>query len=135
MKKVMIIDDEISIRFILEITLSEKYEVVSFENGKDAIASLNRGDLPDVIICDLQMPEIDGYTLTKEIRSNDKWQDIPVIILSGMDENDEKIKCFEIGADDYVVKPFNPKEIEAQVTRRIAMRENLLGKNLNTNQD
>jgi DNA-binding response OmpR family regulator len=127
-KKIMIIDDEISIRFILEITLSEKYEVVSFENGKEAIASLNGEKLPDVIICDLQMPEIDGYTLTKEIRSNEKWLGIPVIILSGMDENDDKIKCFEIGADDYVVKPFNPKEIEARVSRRIAMRENLLNR-------
>lgn len=127
-KKIMIIDDEISIRFILEITLSEKYEVVSFENGKEAIAYLNRENLPDVVICDLQMPEIDGYTLTKEIRSNEKWLDIPVIILSGIEESDEKIKCFEIGADDYVVKPFNPKEIEARVSRRIAMRENLLNR-------
>jgi two-component system, chemotaxis family, chemotaxis protein CheY len=126
--RIMVIDDEISIRFILEITLSEKYKVTSFENGREALDYLKQGNLPDVIICDLQMPEIDGYAFTNEIRNNDMWSDIPIIILSAMEESSEKIKCFDIGADDYVVKPFNPKEVEARVKRRIVMRKKMLSR-------
>lgn len=128
MKKIVAIDDEISIRFILESTLKSQYEIITFENGKEALEYLQKGNLPDLIICDLQMPEINGYDLTKQIRSSGFFDDIPIIILSGIEESSEKIKCFEMGADDYVVKPFNPKEIEARIKRRISMREHFLNR-------
>ena len=76
MKKIVAIDDEISIRFILESTLKSQYEIITFENGKEALAYLQKGDLPDLIICDLQMPEINGYDFTKQIRSSGFFDDI-----------------------------------------------------------
>ena len=125
--KILVIDDEKSIRLLLENFLSKNYDVVSKSNGLEALEWLE-GNLPDLIICDLQMPEINGYDFTKQIRSSGFFDDIPIIILSGIEESSEKIKCFDMGADDYVVKPFNPKEIEARIKRRISMREHFLNR-------
>ncbi len=125
-KSILIIDDEKSIRFILESTLKPYFNVISFSDGKEAVAYLEEGNIPDMIICDLMMPEISGFDFLKMIRNSGFFDDIPVIILSGNEESKDKILCFELGADDYVVKPFNPKEIIARVRRRLDARDKIL---------
>jgi len=118
-RKILAIDDEKSIRFIIENTLNKEFEVTTLSNGMDALYYIQSGNLPDVIICDVEMPVMNGFEFIKRIRESGFFDEIPLIMLSGKEESADKIKCFEMGADDYVVKPFNPKELMVRIKRRI----------------
>ncbi len=114
---------EKSIRFIIENTFSKDFEVTTMSNGKEALYWMQSGNLPDLIICDIEMPVMDGFEFIKKVRSSGFFDDIPLLMLSGKEESKDKIKCFEMGADDYVIKPFNPKEIIARIKRRLQSRD------------
>jgi len=122
-KKILAIDDEKSIRFIIENTFNKDFDVVTMTNGMDALFYLQSGNMPDVIICDLEMPVLNGIEFVKRIRESGFFEEIPLIMLSGKEESSEKIRCFEMGADDYVLKPFNPKELLARIKRRLETKE------------
>lgn len=122
-KKIMAIDDEKSIRFILENTFKSDYDVTVCDNGKEALLHLQSGNLPDIIICDIEMPEMDGFMLIKKVRESGFFNDIPLIMLSGKEDSKDKIRCFEMGADDYISKPFNPAELKARIARRLKARD------------
>ena len=112
MKKILIVDDEDMIREVLrEYASYEGMEADEAENGRDAVQMCKDNDY-DLIIMDVMMPKLDGYSAVKEIR---KIKDVPVIMLSARGEEYDKLFGFEIGADDYVVKPFSPKEVMARV--------------------
>ena len=118
-KKILAIDDEKSIRFIIENTFNKDFEVVTLNNGMDALFYLQSGNLPDIIICDVEMPVLNGFEFIRRIRESGFFEEIPLIMLSGKEESADKIKCFEMGADDYVLKPFKPKELIARIKRRL----------------
>lgn len=118
-KKILAIDDEKSIRFIIENTFRKDFDVTTLSNGMDAMFYLQSGNLPDVIICDVEMPVLNGFEFIRRIRESGFFDEIPLIMLSGKEESADKIKCFEMGADDYVVKPFNPRELIVRIKRRI----------------
>lgn len=122
-KKILAIDDEKSIRFIIENTFNKDFEVTTMSNGMDALFYLQSGNLPDVIICDVEMPVLNGFEFIRRIRESGFFEDIPLIMLSGKEESADKIKCFEMGADDYVLKPFNPKELIVRIKRRMESKE------------
>ncbi len=122
-KKILALDDEKSIRFIIENTFNKDFEVVTMNNGMDALYYLQSGNLPDVIICDVEMPVLNGFEFIRKIRESGFFEEIPLIMLSGKEESADKIKCFEMGADDYVLKPFNPKELIARIKRRLESKE------------
>ncbi|MFH1161095.1 MAG: response regulator transcription factor [bacterium] len=122
-KKILAIDDEKSIRFIIENTFNKDFDVVTMTNGMDALFYLQSGNLPDVIICDLEMPVLNGIEFVKRIRESGFFEEIPLIMLSGKEESADKIKCFEMGADDYVLKPFNPRELLVRIKRRLESKE------------
>ena len=122
-KKILAIDDEKSIRFIIENTFNKDFEVTTMSNGMDALFHLQSGNLPDLIICDVEMPVLNGFEFIKRIRESGFFEDIPLIMLSGKEESADKIKCFEMGADDYVLKPFNPKELIVRIKRRMESKE------------
>jgi two-component system chemotaxis response regulator CheY len=122
-KKILAIDDEKSIRFIIENTFNKDFEVTTMSNGMDALFYLQSGNLPDVIICDVEMPVMNGFEFIRRIRESGFFEDIPLIMLSGKEESADKIKCFEMGADDYVLKPFNPKELIVRIKRRTESKE------------
>ena len=128
MKKIMAIDDEKSIRFILENTFKSEYEVTTWDNGLDALNDLQAGNLPDLIICDIEMPQMDGFEFIIKVRASGFFDDIPLIMLSGKEDSKDKIKCFETGADDYILKPFNPKELKARINRRMESRDLFLSR-------
>lgn len=110
--KILIVDDEKLIRNVIkEYLLNEKYEVLEAENGFDALRVLNENKV-DLIILDIMMPKMDGYECLKEIR---KSLTIPVIMLSARKEEEDKLSGFNLGVDDYVTKPFSPKELVARV--------------------
>lgn len=109
--KVLVVDDENGIRDVIkEYCLNEGYEVVEAANGISAIEKID--DSIDIIILDIMMPKMDGYTTLKEIRKNYK---IPVIMLSARTDEYDKLQSFDLGVDDYVTKPFSPKELIARI--------------------
>jgi DNA-binding response OmpR family regulator len=118
-KKIFAIDDEQSIRFIIEHTFKKDFEIETFPNGELALTSMQTGDIPDLMICDIEMPIMDGFEFIKQVRASGFFDDIPLLMLSGKESSDDRIKCFETGADDYIIKPFNPKELLSRVKRRL----------------
>ena len=117
-KKVLIVDDDKRIRdMISEYINIDNYESQEASGGIEALELLNKG-LYSIVILDIMMPGMDGWTTCKEIRK--KW-DIPIIMLSARGEEYDKLFGFELGVDDYIVKPFSPKELLARIkaiTRR-----------------
>lgn len=110
--RVLIVDDELKIREVLKEFLEfSKYEVVEASNGLEAIQIATSQKL-DLIIMDVMMPKLDGVSAIKEIK---KVVDVPIIVLSARGEEYDKLYGFENGADDYVTKPFSPKEVIARV--------------------
>lgn len=114
-KKVFVIDDKPEIIQLLKLFLSNDFEVGTAENGLDALSKLQKGYIPDVIVCDWNMPEIDGYEFLKQIKNSGAFSTIPVIILSSVDKSSERIKMLKLGARDYMIKPFNPDELKARI--------------------
>ncbi len=112
MERILVVDDEEKIRAIIrKYGEFEGYEIVEAKDGMEAIAICKKMDF-DVIILDVMMPELDGFSTCREIR---KTRDIPVIMLSARGEEYDRIHGFELGIDDYVVKPFSPKELMMRV--------------------
>ena len=111
-KKILVIDDDESIRFILKHVLHKDYEIVCEENGCEGLIYLQKGNIPDLIILDLIMPEMNGVDFIKNIKQSNYFNSIPIIVLSAKENSKEKIECFKLGADDYIIKPFNPEELK-----------------------
>lgn len=112
MAKILIVDDEQGIRDVLREYLElDDYEVGEAADGMEAIKQAKTDDY-DLIVMDVMMPKLDGYSAVKEIK---KDRDIPVIMLSARSEEYDKLFGFEIGIDDYVTKPFSPKEVVARI--------------------
>lgn len=112
MSKLLIVDDEVNIRAVVrEYAEFEEYEVDEATNGMEAVEKAKNNDY-DLIIMDVMMPKLDGYSASKEIR---RHKNVPIIMLSARGEEYDKLFGFEIGVDDYVVKPFSPKELMARV--------------------
>ena len=113
MKKILVVDDEEKIRSIIrKYGEFEGYEVAEACDGMDAIEKVKANSDYDVIIMDVMMPELDGFSACSEIK---KIKDIPVIMLSARGEEYDRIHGFEAGVDDYVVKPFSPKELMMRI--------------------
>lgn len=111
-EKILVVDDEASIRRILETRLSMiGYDVVTAADGEEAITTFNENH-PDLVVLDVMMPKLDGYGVCQELR---KESDIPIIMLTALGDVADRITGLELGADDYVVKPFSPKELEARI--------------------
>lgn len=113
MAKILIVDDEQNIREIIrEYAEFEGYETAETDDGMKAVKMAKEENF-DLIVMDVMMPKLDGYSAVKEIR---KFSDVPVIILSARVEEYDKLFGFEIGVDDYVTKPFSPKELMARIS-------------------
>jgi len=120
MKKLLVVDDEAKIREVIkEYSEFSGYEVTEAADGMSAIGLCKLNDY-DLIIMDVMMPKLDGFSSVKEIK---KFKDIPVIMLSARGEEYDKLFGFELGVDDYVVKPFSPKELMARVKAVITRHE------------
>ncbi len=114
-KRLLLIDDDPNLILLVKDYLEFRgYQVITAENGKEALEVLET-NLPDLIICDVMMPEMDGYTFVENIRKNDQINWIPVIFLSAKGQSQDRVKGLTIGADVYITKPFEPKELIAQV--------------------
>lgn len=112
MSKILVVDDEINIRRVVrEYAEFEGYDISEAANGMEAVELVKNEDF-DIIVMDVMMPKLDGFSTCKEIK---KHKSIPVIMLSARGEEYDKLFGFELGIDDYVVKPFSPKELMARI--------------------
>jgi DNA-binding response OmpR family regulator len=111
--KILVAEDDVDIISLLRLYLENaNYEVISAENGKEALLAVEN-EQPNLFICDIMMPEMSGYEVIKTIR--DRGNNIPILVLSAKNQDSDRILGLDIGADDYMVKPFNPLEIVARV--------------------
>jgi DNA-binding response OmpR family regulator len=114
-KRLLIVDDEPSIRLILEHYFKKEYDVTLTSNGQEGMDYLEKGNVIDAIIADFEMPVMNGLDFIKLIRASTLFKNLPLVMLSGKDEISNKILCLKQGADDYVIKPFNPLELDLRI--------------------
>jgi CheY-like chemotaxis protein len=107
-KNILVIEDHDSIRWLLGRFLGKKHNVTTARDGWEAMAWLGQGNIPDLILLDLKMPRIGGSDFLKNIKTSGFFKDIPVIVLSGNEDDQDVAFCYELGANEFVAKPFNP---------------------------
>jgi DNA-binding response OmpR family regulator len=115
--KILVVDDEIYIVHILDFSLGmEGYEVITALDGEQALEKV-KTEKPDLIVLDIMMPKLDGYEVCKNIKSSADTQHIPVILLSAKGRNVDQKLGFDVGADDYITKPFSPRKLVERINQ------------------
>ena len=123
-RKILIVDDSPEAIAVLGNALSDNYKKSIALNGEQAFRILFSSDeLPDLILMDVMMPEMDGYEVCRHLKCNEKFRDIPVIFLSSLSDVDDKIKAFENGGVDYIQKPFEIAEVNARINTHLKIRD------------
>ena len=114
-KKILIIDDtELMVKLITDVLSDKGYMVVSAHNGADGIKMV-AAEKPDLVLLDIVMPGLDGFEVCKLLRDDESNNLMPIIILTAQGNEDDKLTGLELGADDYITKPFNPRELISRV--------------------
>jgi signal transduction histidine kinase/DNA-binding response OmpR family regulator len=124
---VLIVEDNADVRGYVRGFLSESYEVLEAGNGKEALKSAQEATV-DLVISDVMMPEMDGIELCRTLKNDERTSHIPVILLTARATSEGKLEGLDIGADDYVIKPFDAREVLARVKNLIMLRRNLRAK-------
>jgi signal transduction histidine kinase/DNA-binding response OmpR family regulator/phosphotransferase system HPr-like phosphotransfer protein len=119
----LIVEDNIEICSYLSNVLKDKYNITFENNGAEALERLTTFE-PDLIITDLMMPIMNGFQLIEKVKSDDKLRQIPIIVLSALNDTSEKLKALRIGVDDYLLKPFNEEELQLKVSYLIQQKQN-----------
>jgi len=110
--RVLIVDDDVSIvKFVRANLKADGYETLAAADGEEALQTIEK-ELPDLILLDIMMPKIDGFEVLRRLR---EWSVIPVVMLSARGDERDKVKCLDLGADDYLTKPFGVQELMARV--------------------
>ena len=131
-KQLMLVDDDPNLILLVKDYLEFRgYQVITAGNGREALKLLEQ-KIPDLIICDVMMPEMDGYSLVEHIRKNSATEWIPVLFLSAKGQSQDRVKGLNTGADVYIVKPFEPEELVAQVESSLKQASRLM-KHQNSN--
>lgn len=118
--RILVVEDDFDISNMLRIYFqSQDYEVVVAQRGEDAL-DMCRHQLPNIIVLDIMLPDMDGYDVCHELRSNLRTSHIPIIFLTQKDERSDKIRGLELGADDYITKPFDVEELKLRVKNAMA---------------
>ena len=119
MAKILVVDDEEPIQELLRFNLEkEGYLVCVAKDGQEALKQVEN-DQPDLLVLDLMLPGMDGLEVCRKLRSNPKFQQIPIIMLTAKGEEIDKVLGLELGADDYMTKPFSPRELLARIKARL----------------
>ena len=119
MKKILVVDDDLTLRRVLHNSLEQRgYQVISVASGKEALIKFDR-DVPDIVVSDVSMPEMDGFEFCRQLRSHPSGKLVPFIFLSAKKELDDRIQGWKIGADRYLCKPFEMKELLAAIEASI----------------
>ncbi len=121
MKKILAVEDSKVSQAHLRDILEDTYELRVEEDGASALSAVGEAP-PDLILLDVNLPGMNGYDVCRQLKGDARTREIPVIFLTGCDSGGEKVKGFEAGADDYIVKPFHPEELLARVSLHLASR-------------
>ena len=125
MAKILVIDDDEAINELIKVNLELSfYKVITALDGNKGYA-LAKQELPDLIILDVMMPEVDGYTVAKRIRENEETKDIPIIMLTALNMLQNKVQGFNIGVDDYLCKPFEMEELLVRIKALLKRTNNI----------
>jgi len=119
-KKILLVDDIKEFRTLLKVILSGNYEVITAEDGEQAIGLMESGLEPDVIVTDLMMPRMDGYQFISRVKGNTPYSKIPIIVLSNVDKNEKRKRLKDTGICSYLNKPFNTAELKEGLGRSLA---------------
>ncbi len=122
-KNVLVVDDDYFIRSLLFLLLKEKFNVVTAENGLEAMLALDKEISPDLIITDVDMPEIDGFHLIELLKKSGFYREVPTIVLTGHDDPAIVDKFKDSGAIKFITKPFNPPELLTLITGLLSENE------------
>lgn len=112
---VLVVDDDEMMRAFLEEYLGARYHTMTRINGQDALDAIRSGERPSVVVLDLHMPVIDGFSFLAEVRNDRSFDSLPIVVLSGTDDSETRVRCLRAGADDFIPKPFNPEELSARI--------------------
>ena len=113
-----VIDDDLSISTLLQVILKkEGYSVTVIRDGRAARKAIEEGPPPSVVTLDLMLPEIDGFRLLEIMRAQPGWQNVPVLMLTARSQEKDIARALELGANDFIVKPFRPDELRERVRR------------------
>lgn len=125
MAKILVVDDDIAINELIKVNLElNGYQVISALDGNKGYA-LAKQELPSLVVLDVMMPEVDGYTVAKRIRENQTTKDIPIIMLTALNMLQNKVQGFNIGVDDYLVKPFEMEELLVRIKALLKRSNNI----------
>lgn len=122
-KKILVLDDDANMRMLLDFVLHKQYDIYTKENGRRGLTWLAKGNHPDLIIADIDMPEMDGFTFLQQLQANGELSDIPVIFLSAYQSNKIRLQSLRAGAVDYQTKPFVPDEIFHKIAKALLAQE------------
>ncbi len=114
-KTILIVDDDLSILRLLNFILTKEYTIVVKNNGMDAFSWLENGNIPELIISDLQMPYLNGHSFIKNVKISGLFRDIPIIMLSAAHDLDEQVSNMPYPVDAYIPKPFNPTSLRSAI--------------------
>ena len=120
-KSILIIEDDPSMAYLLRYILErEGYAVEHRQDGRQAWDYLQAQPCPDLELADVMLPYVDGFELLKSIRESAHWRSVPVILLTAREQEPDVTRAFDMGADDYIKKPFSPTELIARIRRNLA---------------
>ena len=134
MDTILAIDDEIQNLEMVEYALGDEYEVIPVRSGKEAMSYL-KNNTPDLILLDIMMPEMDGMEVYRLIKEMEGKEHTPVIFLTSVSDTETEGNCFDMGAVDFISKPFEPKIVLKRVTRTLELSRRGRGINLTTTVD
>lgn len=119
-KQILIIEDDSSVRFLLALFLKEHFDIITKADGLEGMLWLDSGNIPDLIMADIDMPRLNGYEFIRNIRKSGFFREIPIIMLSGWDSDEARSRCFNEGASLFMVKPFNPSDLLNNIRQLIS---------------
>jgi CheY-like chemotaxis protein len=122
-KKILIIDDDVIVRLLLQRMLEKEYDVVTMDDGLNALNWLNSGNMPDLILLDMEMPQINGLAFIRRLKFSTDLRHIPVIIVSGNDKKETIQSFLKLGASGFILKPFKEDDFWETVYRVIEFNE------------
>jgi len=119
--KVLVADDDPNVINIIRYSIDlNQFEILEATNGKEVLGMVF-AESPDILVLDIMMPEMDGYRVCEELKKHDSTKNLPILILSAKASVDDKLNAMRLGIDDYMIKPFDPREVEARIKMRLKL--------------
>jgi len=125
-KRILVIEDHKALRILLSGILKKDFDVTTKVNGLEAMAYLASGHIPDIILLDVEMPKMDGLGLINNLSCSGFFKNIPIIVISGNEDQLTKDKCYDLGVKHYFNKPFNPKTLKNKINEVLELENSLL---------